>query len=459
LTNRDLPDAKRGLLAVQVKCSASRSKPYRVEFTAIPCDRLYRLPLQEHTWPKIHGTITGHIASPGDYPEPYIDENGEYIVNFHLDREDRIPGLNSCPMRLAKPFAGADETGFHFGLVEGTEVTVAFHHGNPDMPYISQVLHNSRAPDPIVCERRWNSRNTIRTRSNNTLEFEDWPGEEHIKVATEQGKSQLNLGHTVNRDRKFRGNGFELRTDLKGCVRAGGGMLLSAHMQARAVGAQTDMEATLDQMRSTLAQNQELADAARAAQAEAADVKAENRWLREELTDLKKAVIALSAPDGIGLSTPDRVLVSAGKDASVATSSAFNVSAMKNVVVAAGEMLSMFAHRFGIKLFASRGKVEIQAHTDEINIASKKNMTISSSNGSVVIEAEQELLFKCGGSFLRITHCGIEDATVGDRTLRASAFLFRKPASMPSDLPVLPEPAGTECARHASRASVPFARM
>jgi type VI secretion system secreted protein VgrG len=91
LTNRDLPDAKRGLLAVQVKCSASRSKPYRVEFTAIPCDRLYRLPLQEHTWPKIHGTITGHIASPGDYPEPYIDENGEYIVNLHLDRDDRIP--------------------------------------------------------------------------------------------------------------------------------------------------------------------------------------------------------------------------------------------------------------------------------------------------------------------------------------------------------------------------------
>ncbi|QYD68272.1 type VI secretion system tip protein VgrG [Paraburkholderia edwinii] len=459
LSNRDLPDAKYGLLAVSVKCSASRSSSYHVAFTAIPCDRLYRLPLMEHTWPRIHGSITGYIASPGDYKEPYVDENGEYIVSLHLDRDERRPGLNSCPMRLAKPFAGADETGFHFGLVEGAEVTVAFHHGNPDMPYISQVLHNSRDPDPIVSTRRWNSRSTLRTRSNNTFEFEDWPGEEHIKVATEQGKTQLNLGYTVNRDRKFRGNGFELRTDLKGCVRAGGGMLLSAYMQARAVGEQTDMEAALDHFRATLAQAQELADVARAAQAENVDVKGENRWLKEELAGLKKAVIALSAPDGIGLSTPNRVLVAAGNDISAATSSAFNVSAMKNVVVAAGGMLSMFVHRLGIKLFASRGNIDIQAHSDEIRIASNKNTTITSSNGSVVIEAKEKLILKCGGSYICITSSGIEDGTKGNRTWRASGLHGEGPRTMPSDLPVLPQPIGIECARHASHASVPFARI
>ncbi|APR34945.1 type VI secretion system Vgr family protein [Paraburkholderia sp. SOS3] len=459
LSNRELPDAKHGLLAVRVKCSASRSSSYQVEFTAIPCDRLYRLPLMEHTWPRIHGTITGTIASPGDYKEPYIDENGEYIVNLHLDRDQRVPGLNSCPMRLAKPFAGADETGFHFGLVERTEVTVGFHHGNPDMPYISQVLHNSRAPDPIVSKRRWNSRSTLRTRSNNTVEFEDWPDEEHIKVATEQGKSQLNLGYTVDRNRKFRGEGFELRTDLKGCLRAGGGMLLSADMQERAIGEQTDMEAALNHFRTTLAQAQALADTARAAQAEIADVKAENQWLKEELADLKKAVIALSAPDGIGLSTPSRVLVAAGKDISAATSSAFNVSAMKNVVVAAGGMLSVFVHRLGMKFFASRGNIEIQAQSDEIKIASNKDTTITSSNGSVVIEAKEQLILKCGDSYISLTPSDIEDGTSRTRTWRARNFHRQDPASMPSDLPVLPQPVGTECARNAGNASVPFVRI
>lgn len=459
LSNRELPDAKHGLLALRVKCSASRSKPYRVEFTAIPSDRLYRLPLLEHTWPRIHGTITGRVASPGDYPEPYIDEHGEYIVDLHLDRDSRIPGLNSCPMRLAKPFAGANETGLHFGLVDGTEVTVAFHHGNPDLPYISQVLHNSGAPDPIVSRKRWMSRSTIHTRSNNTIEFEDWRGEEHIKIATEQGKSQLNLGHTVNRNRKLRGNGFELRTDLKGCLRAGGGMFVSADIQRSAHGEQTDMRATLDQMRTTLARAQDLADAAHAAQAEIADVKAENQWLGEQLADLKQAVIALSAPDGIGMSTPDRVVVSAGKDVSVATSAGFNASAMKHVVVAAGEALSMFAHRLGIKLFAARGKVQIQAQSDEISIISEKDTTISSTNGRVVIEAKEELLFKCGGSYFRMTSTGIEDATLGNRKWRAAAYERQGPASMPPALPVLPKPANAECALRAGRSGVPFARF
>ena len=33
------------------------------------------------------------------------------------------------PMRLAKPFAGARQTGFHFPLIDGTEVAIAFRDG------------------------------------------------------------------------------------------------------------------------------------------------------------------------------------------------------------------------------------------------------------------------------------------------------------------------------------------
>lgn len=170
---------------------------------------------------------------------PYVDENGEYIVALHLDRDGRTRGMQSCRMRLAKPFAGAGRTGFHF--------LVGFHHGNCDLPFISQVLHNAATPDPIVSYNRWLSRSTIHTRANNTIEFEDFEGEEHIKVATEQGKTQLNLGHTVDRNRKLRGSGFELRTDLHGSVRAGGGLFVSADKQARAMGEQTNTEAATNE--------------------------------------------------------------------------------------------------------------------------------------------------------------------------------------------------------------------
>ncbi|MCV9986373.1 type VI secretion system tip protein VgrG, partial [Burkholderia pseudomallei] len=163
LTNRTLPDAKHGLLALRVTGRASRKSGYRVDFDAIPSDRLFRLALREETWPRVEGVITGTVASSGGWRAPYLDNQGRYIVHIHADKDTRTPGLESCPMRLAKPFAGAGQAGFHFGLVEGTVVTVGFLWGNPDLPYISQVLHTAEDTDPIVAGYPWGTRNTIRT--------------------------------------------------------------------------------------------------------------------------------------------------------------------------------------------------------------------------------------------------------------------------------------------------------
>src|SRR6202000_539550 len=147
------------------------------------------------------------------------------------------------------------------GLVEGTVVTVSVMWGNPDLPYISQVLHTAQDGDPIVAGP-WSTRDTLRTRSNNTFEFENREGREHIKAATEHGKSQLNLGHTVDRDGNVRGAGFELRTDLKGNLRGGAGLHLSADKQAGALGEQADTKYMTSRFRLTQAQAQALADAA-----------------------------------------------------------------------------------------------------------------------------------------------------------------------------------------------------
>jgi type VI secretion system secreted protein VgrG len=109
------------------------------------------------------------------------------------------------------------QTGFHFPLIDGTEVAIAFHDGNPNKPFISAALHASLQPDHITNQDRWMSRNVFRTQANNKLRFEDWQGQESIKLSTEYGgKTQLNLGYLVDRKKKRRGEGFELRTGL-GC--------------------------------------------------------------------------------------------------------------------------------------------------------------------------------------------------------------------------------------------------
>ena len=406
LSNRELPDAPHGLLITRMTCRASRKAAYRVEFTAIPADRLYRLPLMEAHWPRIEGVITGTVASPSNTVDPHLDSQGRYIVHLHADRDSRTPGLQSCPMRLAKPFAGPGQTGFHFGLVEGTIVTVGFLWGNPDLPFISQVLHTAEDTDPIIAGYPWGTRNTIRTRSNNTLQMDDRQGREHIKLATEHGKTQLNLGHTVNRKNEERGTGFELRSDNRGHVRAGGGLHLSAYAQPKAMGLQADMQPAMQQFNALQTRVQQLTDSAQASDADVADLRAENQWLKNELENLKQSVLALSAPGGIGMATPERVMVSAGKDVSVASAAQINLHALKRITMAAARKVSIFAQQ-GIKIFSAKGPVQIQSQGDLLSLAAQQDVTVSSVDGAVFVRAQKELTLECGGAYVQIKHGSI----------------------------------------------------
>ncbi|RAR61189.1 type VI secretion system secreted protein VgrG [Paraburkholderia unamae] len=399
LTNRTLPDAEHGILITEMSCSASRKEGYKVAFTAIPADRQYRMPLMEETWPRLPGVVTGTVASTKDYVGPYLDNQGRYIVHLHTDRDERAAGLESCPMRLAKPFAGPGQTGFHFGLEPGTVVTVAFLWSNPDLPYISGVLHTAKHTDPIVMGYPWASRHTIRTRSNNTFQMDDRTGKEHIKTSTDYGKSQLNLGYIVNRQNEQRGVGFEIRTDYQGAIRSAG-LLLTTYVQPKAGGKTNDTTQAVAQFDSMRANLEALAESARASNAEVSDLRAENQWLKDAFADLKRSVIALSAPDGIGMATPDRMMVSTGKDTSFATAAAFSIRALKRILLHAYENITLYAGKLGVKVF-SYGPVLIQAQASNAQVAARDDVTISSVNGALFLRANREMTFECGGAYIR----------------------------------------------------------
>ncbi|WP_061149153.1 type VI secretion system Vgr family protein [Caballeronia arvi] len=418
-SNHRLTDAKYGLLITKTICSASRAKGYEVRFTAIPCDRLYRMPLQEYSWPKIGGTITGTIASTEGYSGPFLDQHGEYVVEFHANRDPRLAGLNSCLLRLAKPFAGKYQTGFHFGLLPGSEVAVAFFMGNPDLPYILHALHNSKDTDAVNSEHKWRTRNVIHTERNNTLQFEDRINQEHVKLSTEYGKSQLNLGHVVDSKGEPRGFGYELRSDMKGVVRAGDGLLLTAEAQVKATGKTIDMTRAEQVLNVTEQQAQGLAQAASLAKADSPDLRAEIEWLKSELAGLKKPVVAVSAPAGVAIATPDRVMIAANKDITNTASGRFSVNAMKGIALAASEAVSIFAHKLGVKLFAARGPVRIQAQSDVMELVAEKNMQLCSVNGTLTANASNGVVLSGGGSaYIKIQGDNVEIGGTGRLILK-----------------------------------------
>ncbi|PTU67637.1 hypothetical protein DB032_23305, partial [Chromobacterium sp. Panama] len=167
-------------------------------------------------------------------------------------------------------------------LHPGTEVLVSFVLGDVDRPYISGCLHNSELTDSNP-GAHWDSRNLIRTWANNKLRLEDRKGQEHIKLATEFDKSQLNLGHAVDGQRAPRGEGFELRTDGWGALRAAKGLFLSTDAQPKARGKQLDMQAALDQLEEAAQLVDSLRQAAQQAQAELADLNAQKQLLQQTL--------------------------------------------------------------------------------------------------------------------------------------------------------------------------------
>ena len=429
-----LPDAPNGQVIVSVTHSGARDAAYKNSYTAIPSDRPFRLQLDEANWPKIAGTLSARVTSPNKYPHAYITKHGHYTVRFDLDFDEWNPGGESVPLRLAKPFAGANETGFHFPIIDGTEAAIAFMDGNPNKPYIAHLHHNSRQPDHITTENRWLSRNVIRTQSNNKLRMEDWKGQEHIKLTTEHGKSQLNLGHLVDSKRQWRGEGVELRTDNHAAIRGGKGIFISADAQLQANGRQLDMQQAIAQLEAALAQAKGLAETAKASQALAMDYEQLHHQLDDTFKQLQEAAILMSAPDGIALVSGGDVQLSAADHVTTTAGGNADISVMKKFTVAAGEAISLFAQKLGMKLFAARGKVEIQAQSDDMALTADKNVMMTSANGRLDISAKEEILLKAGGSYIRITPLGIEEGTLGDRTWKAASHRRQGPASLGQEM-------------------------
>lgn len=414
-----LPDVlQQPVVVVRAGFSGSRKDALRVTLAAVPYSetQCWRPALKAR--PKVSGTLTARVSSPksGDIYAHQTAE-GLYRVKFDADQDSKQQGYESMLLRLAKPYGG-DTYGIHFPLIQGTEVAVAFHEGDPDRPYIAHALHDSRHPDHVTQANH--TRNVIRTPANNKLRMEDKRGEEHVKLSTEYGgKTQLNLGHNVDAQRALRGEGAELRTDDWVAVRGGKGVLISAYNQPQAQGEMLDMRAAIAELQNALELVTALASSAKVSGSLDADI-ASQQELTKTLAQLKGAGLLLNAPAGIGVATPKNIQLTTGHSLTVTTGENADLTLFKRLTVAAGEAISLFAQKMGMKIFAARGMIDIQAQTDAMRLQSDKTMNINSVNGEVVLNAQQGItLTSTGGAYIKIKDGSIELGAPGSLKLKS----------------------------------------
>ncbi|MDE1180308.1 type VI secretion system Vgr family protein [Paraburkholderia sp.] len=419
-----------GLLIVEVTHRGARDQPYQNHFKAIPANRRFRLAIDDQSWPRVNGTLSARVTSPGGYRYAYLTSDGRYTVRFDLDFDTWNPGGESVPLRLAKPFAGSGKTGFHFPALDGTEAVIAFENGDPNRPYIAQFHHNSQQPDLIDNQQRWLSRNVVRTQGNNKLRFEDWAGEEGIKLSTgHSSKSQLNLGYLVDAERRKRGEGFELRTSDKGAIRAGKGIFISAHDQPQAAGDQLDMQTTITQLEDALALARSLAASAETARGIPIDTAAQRKTL-EELKGLETASLLFSAPASVGVVAGHGVQIAARDSISAVAGGSAEITTAHDFTVAAGDAVSLFARKQGIGIVAGGGAIDVRANNDGMSLRASKDLTVSSENGVVRVKAARELVLECGGAFIRLADGNVTIGGPRNLLIKTIAMQKQGPASV-----------------------------
>lgn len=77
----------------------------------------------------------------------------------------------------------------------------------------------------------------------------------------------------------------------------------------------------------------------------------------------------------------------------------------------ASQKVSLFAAQQGARFYAGKGKVEIQAQGDRLDIIARKGMQITSTEDTVYITSPTEINLTASGSQVKLNSSGIFPVT------------------------------------------------
>ncbi|MER2974843.1 type VI secretion system tip protein VgrG [Klebsiella pneumoniae] len=436
-----------GVLVTAMHSHARRDADFAVEFAGIPDSPDVGYRPEPGARPVMAGTLPARVTSTRENDTyGHIDKHGRYRVNMLFDRARWETGFESLWVRQSRPYAG-DTYGLHLPLLAGTEVAIGFEDGNPDRPYIAGVLHDSAHGDHVTI--RNDKRNVLRTPANNKIRLDDERGKEHIKVSTEYGgKSQLNLGHLVDAEKQPRGEGFELRTDSWGAIRAQKGIFISADGQVQAQGQVLDMEPAVSLLKGAVNQVTEWGSITQTHHNVIPDTGPLSA-LTTGASDLKQPTLLMSAPQGIAAVTPETTLLHSGNGLYLQSLGEVNITTAQRCSLNASQAISLLAQQEGMRLVSAKGPLQVESHGDILSLTALKDITVQSTQGHLQLTAKNGITLGCGGAYIRLTPQGeVQIHGPGVISLKGQHDL-QGPVSEAFPLPELPASVCKECLKKA----------
>ncbi|MFP1900423.1 type VI secretion system Vgr family protein [Lonsdalea quercina] len=443
-----------GVVITAMHSHARRDRDFEVHFDGIPDSPDFCFRPEPGSRPVMAGTLPARVTSTTENDTyGHIDKDGRYRVNMLFDRDNWETGFESLWVRQSRPYAG-DTYGLHLPLLAGTEVAIGFEDGNPDRPYISGVLHDSAHGDHVTIQNY--KRNVLRTPANNKIRLDDNRGQEHIKVSTEYGgKSQLNLGHLVDSEKQQRGEGFELRTDSWGAIRAQKGLFISADGQAKAQGQVLEMQPAVSLLKGALNQITEWGSITQTHHNFSPDADSLREFVNGA-SNLKEAALVMAAPKGIAAVTPETTLLHSGKGLYLQSLGEVNIATAQRYSVNASKAISLLAQQEGMRLVSAKGPLEMESHADMLSLTALKDVTVQSTQGHFQLTAKNGITLACGGAYIQLTPQGeIKIHGPGLLSLKGQHNM-EGPASQEYPLPELPSSVCKDCLKRAQEIAQGF---
>ncbi|MGV2864721.1 type VI secretion system Vgr family protein [Achromobacter sp. AGC39] len=402
--------------------------------------------------PCIDGSQTATVVGPPN-EEIYCDDFGRIKVQFPWDRLGRNNEHSSCWIRVAQDWAGAQWG--HMAVPRiGQEVVVNFLNGDCDQPIAMGRLFRATNLPPYALPRH-NTIATIRSKEHkgqraNELRLDDTLAQISAALMSDHAASQLHLGYLTQPRPKGgapRGEGFELRTDGQGAVRAAKGILLTTDGQAHAKGGQLSRNEMVQRLESALELARNLG--AYAARHEALPLDpTRQQQLTDNVRDLGhgandeaggsnggQPVIALSSPAGLAVGTPASITVAAGGNADTVAQKNLHLTAGQSVVMNAGQGISLFTQSGNMRHIAHQGQMLLQAQHGSVRVQAEKSVEISSAAAHVLAVADKHITLLCGGAYIKMQDGAIEFGCPGAFTVKAASHQMLGAASLAAELP------------------------
>ena len=371
----------------------------------------------------------------------YTDEYGRVLLQFHWDRE----GKYTTWVRVSSGWAGGSQGMSALPRI-GSEVIVQWIDGNPDHPLVTgRVGSAMNLPAWRLPHQRAltgiRSRELVGDTGNrgggrsNHLVFDDTANAIQTQLRSDHQASQVSPASITRIEdwqgrQDARGEGFELRTDAVGAIRSGKGMLVSTEARPKGNSHVADVSEPASRLMQAQRQHNELGKLAQQHQAQ--DSGGDQSGVADALQtqvegikgrtarggdgafpELNEPHLLLAGAGGLQATTPATVHINGEEHIALTAGRNVSVTAKRSLLVSVLNKISLFAQSLGIKLFAAKGAVEIQAQSDKMALAALKDLSISSTDGRVVITAAKEVWIGAGGSYIQINGNGIVNGSSG----------------------------------------------